>query len=252
VGYEKNGDPVVTCAGVSAAAMRFFNRQLRGKNLEIAAFQKEAEAWRSRYLELSERLAGAGINSKLSKDAKDLIANGKLDEAGSVLDQMLKEEEENVSQAAADHFSRAQLYELQFKPSEALPHLEQAYRYRPGEISYAFEYAQLLRDLKYYARAEPVYLELLERARARSSDADILAQREEAICLQNLGIVYEEMHQQQRAEEMDRKALEAFGQLATRDPQHSSSYEESEAGCSNELGLLYQQMDETAKSEAAY
>src|SRR5712664_884793 len=107
-GIQGNSTITVNCPGVDPKTMKFFNDAMAGKsrvarNLseKLREALKEAETWRSKYIRLRERLSEVGIKSELSERAKDLIENGKLDEAGAVLDQVLAEEEKEADRIAA-------------------------------------------------------------------------------------------------------------------------------------------------------
>jgi hypothetical protein len=57
------------------------------------------------------------------------------------------------------------VFELQFLPLDALPHLEKAYRYRSEELKYGQSYATVLLRQNDFNRAEPVLLTTLHHAR---------------------------------------------------------------------------------------
>jgi tetratricopeptide (TPR) repeat protein len=129
---------------------------------------KEAEDWAKRYRELEARLAAQGAEDTLAQQAKAALEQGDLNRAGELLDEILKREEKTVDKATADHFNRAQVYQLQFQPLQALPHLEKAYRYRPEKVAYALAYAKLLQEQHEFKPAETIYTEILSRLREQA------------------------------------------------------------------------------------
>src|SRR5262249_48182777 len=112
-------------------------------------------------------LVAQGADATLVKTAQDLLHEGKLKEAGKIYDQLLvSHDEPNVDRAAQNHFARAQIYALQFRPLDALPGYAKAYQYRPDHVDYAFEYAKLLKNQGQYGKAEIVLNGLLAQLRS--------------------------------------------------------------------------------------
>src|SRR5580765_708930 len=130
------GKVTVNCIGVDPRALARLNTELNRKNLELAAKIREADRWAAGYKELEEQLRQAGDNSALSRQAEEYLQAGELEKAGAVLDQILNKEESSVDRAAIDHYNRGQLFELQFRPVDALPHFQTAYQYRPEEVGF--------------------------------------------------------------------------------------------------------------------
>src|SRR5271166_4533835 len=149
------GNVTVNCIGVDPRALKRLNAELSRKNLELADRIREADAWTTRYKELEAQLGKAGDDSVLSRQAEEYLHQGNLEKAGAVLDQILGGEEKQIDRTAANHYNRALIFELQFRPLDALPHLENAYRYRPNEWRYGEEYAYVLLGQNDFASAEP-------------------------------------------------------------------------------------------------
>ena len=61
-----------------------------------------------------------------AQQAQALLKEGKLEEAGALLDHLLGAEEKTVEQVAAHHFNRAEIYTLQFQLDKALLHYEKS------------------------------------------------------------------------------------------------------------------------------
>src|SRR5579859_5711100 len=86
----------INCPGVPPAAMEYFNQELASKRRELKKLEDQlqaAEVWRTKYTELTASLAMAGVNNALSQRADELIKSGRIDEAGRVLDELLKQQE---------------------------------------------------------------------------------------------------------------------------------------------------------------
>jgi len=137
------------------------NELLDKKDLELAAKIREAEEWAQKYREVEQRLATQGQDEPLAQLAQALLKEGKLDEAGVILDRVLATGEKGVEHTAAHHFNRAEVFALQFQLHKALPHYEKAYRYRSHNVEYAFKYAWALQQQRSYATAQTVYQEVL-------------------------------------------------------------------------------------------
>ena len=158
---QAGGNVTIVCQGVSQKALERLNELLDKKDLELQTKIQEAESWAQKYRELHGRLAQEGQDDILSQTAKTLLEEGKLEEAGAILDRLLASGEKGVEQTAADHFNRAEVYVLQFQPYNALPHYEKAYRYRPDNMKYAFQYAFTLQKQNHHTKAQTVYEEAL-------------------------------------------------------------------------------------------
>jgi hypothetical protein len=169
----------VYCPGIGNEVMAFFNKQLEAKNRELRdrdAKLKEAEKFRARYEELLQRLSAPTIESASAKEAKKLIEQGKLDEAGALLDKNLRDEEKEVREDekqlaarkdrfAKDHYNRALTFQLQLRPREALPHLEAAHTLSPDDLLYTEGLAAGLNDAGEFEKAEPLFVSLVSQFR---------------------------------------------------------------------------------------
>lgn len=66
---------------------------------------------------MDHQVQGAGDNSyPLSRQAEEYLHEGELEKAGAILDQIMGKEEKEVDQFAANHYNRAPVFELQFRP----------------------------------------------------------------------------------------------------------------------------------------
>jgi tetratricopeptide (TPR) repeat protein len=138
------GNVTVNCIGVDPRALKRLNGQLKAMKIDREKALKVADEWTSRYKQLENRLNQAGDDSVLSQRAVEYLHEGELEKAGAILDQILGSEEKQIDLAALNHYNRALVFELQFQPLDALPHLESAYRYRPDQLEYGLEYSRSL------------------------------------------------------------------------------------------------------------
>lgn len=219
------GPVTIVCQGVPPEALKRLNELLDLKDKELGTTKnsladkiKEAEDWAKRYRELEARLAAQGSEDTLAQQAKEALKKGDLEQAGALLDQVLNRQEKTVDQAAANHFSRAQVYQLQFQPLKALPYLEKAYRYRPESVDYALAYASLLQEQHDFKPAETIYTAVLTllRERAKSDPAAYLPYV--AMVLNNLGILYSDTQRLAEAEKAYQEAVQAYRELAQQNP----------------------------------
>jgi len=116
----------ITYNDIDARSLKRLKDQLDEKNLTKAQKIAEADEWARKYHELDQQLtearsqaAAKGDYATLVKAAQDLLHKGKLEEAGNIYDQLLARDESNVDRVAQDHFGRAKIYALQFRPLAA-------------------------------------------------------------------------------------------------------------------------------------
>jgi tetratricopeptide (TPR) repeat protein len=129
--------------------------------------QKLFEELTEKYHELEKRLGEEAPQNKLVNQSRELLQQGKVEEAGKPLDDLIAEAGQNL---ASHHFSRAQLFDLQFRPLQALPHYQEACRLDPANSKYSFAYALLLQKQNDFSKAESLYLEVLKRHRQLAQD----------------------------------------------------------------------------------
>ena len=77
----------------------------------------------------------------MSRRAGALIDKGKFEEAGKILDQIIAKQEKRIASLARNHFNRAELYSLQFRRHDALPHYRKAAQYAPDNLFYRVSYS---------------------------------------------------------------------------------------------------------------
>jgi tetratricopeptide (TPR) repeat protein len=228
---QVGGNVTITCQGLDEQALTRLNEFLDKKfaalvdeslghktaarlhqlldktELDLAAKIREAEEWAQKYRELEQRLVTQGQDEPLAQLAQALLKEGKLDEAGVILDRMLATGEKGVEQTAVHHFNRAEVYTLQFQPHKALPHYEKAYRYRPENVQYAFQYARTLQQQHHYTTASTVYQEALTIRRQLAQGNPQAHLPEVAMTLNNLGILRLDQENLQQAQTLIAEAL---------------------------------------------
>ncbi|MFZ0420570.1 MAG: tetratricopeptide repeat protein [Candidatus Sulfotelmatobacter sp.] len=228
--------------------MEYFNQQLAKKDTKILDALKEAGAWRDKYVELTRRLAEAGTNTGLSLKAGELLQQGKLDEAGKLLDQAINSEESDLDRLAADQYSRGVLYALQFQPSQSLEHLEKAYRYRPDDPGYGNAYADMLKHENKLQESALVYEQVLTKLRHLEDDKPGQFDSRIAGALCNLGNAYTSLRQYAKAEKALKESLQMYSRLAPADPK---AFAEGRAITLWGLGDLYADTGRYAEAEEA-
>jgi hypothetical protein len=242
------GDVTVNCIGVDPGALRRLNANLKRKNLQLEERIREADEWASRYKELETRLTAAGDDSVLSKQAETYLHNGELEKAGAVLDRILANEDKEVDRTAANHYNRGLVFELQFQPLEALPHLQRAYQYSPENVEYGVLYGNLLIQQNDFARSEVVLSAVLVTARKQSvKSTEYLP---DVAQLQNaLGLLYAQTQRESEAEAAFEESLRVRSELAKKDP---VKYQLAVAQTLNNLAILYRRTQRMAKAETEY
>jgi len=243
------GNVTVNCIGVDPRALNRLNAQLSSKNLQLADKIREADEWTTRYKELETQLSAAGDDSVLSRQAEEYLRQGELEKAEATLKQLVNSGKKTVDAVAAHNYQLALVLELQFRPVEALPYLEEAYQLRPKEWKYGQEYASVLLDQNDYTRAEPVLLATLDNARLLAKTNPATYQPDVARTLNNLGELYRVTQRMKEAEAAYQEALDIRRQLAKTNP---AAYQPDVAGTLNNLALLYAATQRMKEAEAAY
>jgi tetratricopeptide (TPR) repeat protein len=160
---------------------------------------KESQEWKDRYLALEGRLERAGVSDGLRHRVEILLKAGKLDEAGTVLDEVLDSDEKEINLVAQDHFDRATVYQLQYKPVEAMSHFEKAYQYRPDNAIYGASYAGALLMNFEVPKAIPIYEKALASSREEAKKGKQVNSPDVAGILNDLGVAYKDKGMWQQA-----------------------------------------------------
>jgi len=246
---QAGGNVTIVCQGVSPKALERLNELLDEKDIERQTKIQEAETWAQRYRDLQDRLTQEGQDDSLSQTAKALLEEGKLEEAGAILDRLLASGEKTVEQMVADHVNRAAVYELQFQPYKALLHYEKAYHYRPDNTKYALQYAFTLQKQNHHAKAQTVYQEALGTYRKLAQANPQAYLPYVATVLNNLAVLYSDTQRLNDSEQAYQEALGTYRKLAQA---NSQAYLPYVAMTLNHLGNLYSDMQRLSDSEQAY
>jgi len=239
----------VNCIGVDPMALQRLNAELSQKNLQLADTIREADEWAARML-CSRHSSTRRATTALSRDRRrNTCARGKLEKAGTVLDQILGVEEPNVDLVAVHQYNRAQLYELQFRPQDALPHFEKAYQYRSGDVQFGLGYAGALIQESNFQRAEPVLSATLTRARELEKTNPAAYRPYTAGTLNNVANLYSRIQRLKEAEAAYQEALQIWRELANTNP---AAYRSDIAMTLDALGSLYRDTQRPKEAEAAY
>ena len=248
VGHTQ-GDVTIICQGVDPKALARLNELLDKKDLELQEKIREAEEWTRKYHELSQRLAEEGRDNALARQAEVLLKEGKLEDAGALLDRMIASGEAVVERVASNHFNRAQIFALQFKPLEALPHYETAYRYRPNNPEYAHRYALVLQNQNRHADAERIYQANLKTFRELAETTPSTYLSSVAMTLNNLAVLYSETQRLKEAEDAYQEVLSIRRPLAQANP---PAYLPDVARTLMNLANLYRNTQRLKEAEDAY
>ena len=218
------------------------------KDVELAGKGKEVQDWVGKYEDLSRRLEEQAGDDELSRKAFELLQEGDLERAGTLLDEILARDEMHVDRAARNHFNRALAFQLEFQPLEALPHLEKAYQYRPAVRDYAHGYATLLHEQNQYRDAEPVYRDELSRLRELAKTNPDAYRPDVAMTLNDLAVLYRATQRLEQAEGAYAEALAIRRELAKANP---DAYLPDVAMTLNNLADVYRATQRIGQAEGA-
>jgi tetratricopeptide (TPR) repeat protein len=238
----------VNCTGVDPRALARLNAELRTQKLSLETMIRKANEWAEKYKELEKRLADSEDDSELSRKAEEYLHDGELEKAGTILDEIIGREESEVERTAANHFNRGLVFELQFKPLDALPHMKKAYSYRPENLKYALSYASLLETESEFTTAEEVLLPSLARARQHSTE-DTEAEMQLALAMHLLARVYSETQRVEQAERLYKEELTIYELPELGTSQHVSL---RKITLLTELGTLYGRTQRFSEAYASY
>jgi hypothetical protein len=250
--YNVAGNVTVNCIGVDPRALKRLNAELDRKNLQPADKIREADQWTAKYKQVETQLSQAGDDNVFSRQAEDYLHNGELEKAGGILDQILGREDHQTSQTAANHYNRALIFELQFRPLDALPQLKKAYQLSLAnespldELKYGLEYASVLLDENDFISVEPLLLATLDDARQLSRTNPAAYQPYVAQTLNSLAVLYRDTQRMKEAEIDFQEALDIRRQLAKTNP---AAYQPDVAQTLNNLAILHIETGNLAQAD---
>jgi tetratricopeptide (TPR) repeat protein len=236
-------------ASTRSRALLYVERAIESGHLvpeDLRNLERRIEEWGQDYVELDQRLADERESAE-TLQARVLLEEGRLEEAGSTLDSLIAAGQEDVADAqktlASHYLSRAQIYSLQFKWLDALAYYERAYQLQPEAVDIAPLYARALLLQRRYSEAERIYLEVLPRARERAAPAEAGESSVLARVLSDLGVLYYETRRFKEAEATLLEALELSRAL-------NEDFRPSFTAALTNLALLYQQTHRFEEAEA--
>jgi tetratricopeptide (TPR) repeat protein len=232
----------VTFGDIDPRALKRLNDDLDAKDLQLQQKLQEAEEWARKFREVNQQLIDArhalmakGEDTTLVQAAQNLLNEGKLEDAGKIVDQLLVKDETNVDRAARDNFNRASIYALQFRMIEALPFYAEAYRYRSDNKSYYLGYFSSLLQEKQYETAETITkYQVIHIGKLTAQNP--AARPDLADTLNNLGFIYNNMHRFSEAEGVLKKAAAIQRELAVQSP---AAYRPQLSFILNNLSITY-------------
>ncbi len=243
------GNVRVNCIGVDPRALKRLNLELNRTNKELTAKIDEANDWAERYHELETRLNEPGPNEELAQQAENALHEGELEKAKEILDRILEQDEKEESRIAAHNYNRGLIAQLEFKPLEALPYFDKAYRFRPANPEYGGNYGRVLLQQHQYALAEPVLMDVLKRIRLLALKDPQKHSRELARILHNKGTLEAETSRFPDAEKDFNEELKVTRELAKTD---ASEFNVFVSRALTSLGDLYANTLRYDPSERAF
>lgn len=165
----------IVCRGVDPKALARLNELLDLKDRQLGEKIREADNWARKYHEINSRLVAIPDPSEQERRAITLLKEGRLEEAGQVLDQLLTKEDDVLRRLARYNYNRAEVYELQFYPLKALPHYRKAVQYDSTNVDYALALANSLARQGEDSEARPLYDRVLVATEAKATAGDTTA-----------------------------------------------------------------------------
>ncbi len=209
----------------------------------IFDLQQQVDNWAKRYHELAASNEGSLLkepNNSLFKYAKIALENGDFENVAKLYQNSARDHEEQTKKieilkksigvlqekesqtidlSARDRFNAGTAYELNFQPIVALKEYAKAYKHRPDNFNYAFQYAWLSQKQNQRRQAEDVYSKLIDSVRkTKPLDEEQLGKL--TMLLNNLAnLVADDTQRRAEAEEHYNEALTIRRKLAEDNPQ---------------------------------
>jgi tetratricopeptide (TPR) repeat protein len=154
--------PGIPPAALAKLEAYLTEQQRSSKNLNdlIDQQRKAIIDWEQKYRDQEANLREALAlmpNDQLLQAALAALQRGDLEQAAQLRGQRVQQWEEKVTaKLAEENFQAGKAWQLAFKPLQALPYLEKAHRYQPGNFDYGFAYALALQEQNQRREAEAV------------------------------------------------------------------------------------------------
>ncbi len=184
----------------------------------IARFKQDAQEYRKKYEDLLAQW-NTVQGDEQGKLAIQALQAGDVDRAGKILDEILAAQDKVAEKTAANHFRRGGIFELQFKPHEALQQYDAAYRGAPKNFQYSHAYAVLLQRQNEFRKAARVYEDNLEALRELAQKNPEAYEPNLAAVLNNLGALYGATQRFAEAAKAYGEALALYLKYAERSPE---------------------------------
>ena len=236
----------VFCSDVEAAALGRLNELLDGMRLTFAQQRAQAEPWARQYRDLKQRLNLLSDNEAWLPVVQRMVANGRFEEAGALLQDALNSRRLSRGQRSEYRFAVARTLSLQFRQRDALAYYEEAFRESPDTFAYALSYAQALRQEHRDEEARAAYQHALAMARRATAGESSTSSPAEATTLTSLATLSRDGGRVSEAEQHYRQALEIYHDL------RDERYAGKGAEVLNHLGVLYHMAENIRAAELAY
>lgn len=187
--------------GVPEAAYHYLLNKLVDQGIALKDRDRVIEDWVKKYKELESQLALRSDGT--AKQARALLAEGKLDEAEALFKKSLAAKLNIVKEAAADAFSLAKIKMLQLDYLAAKSYYLQATQLDPDNALYLSDLGFYLYTMGEYAEAEPLY----QRSLAIREVVLRKDHPEVALGLNNLALLYVAQGKYAEAEPLYQRSL---------------------------------------------
>jgi tetratricopeptide (TPR) repeat protein len=241
------GNVTVTCIGVAPQALDALNQQLQQRKLDSSSALRDANLWTQRYLNLEKNFREYKGDRKLAALAETYLHQGDLDKAGEILDQILKKDVVDEHWVAASHYDLAMIFELQWQPLKALPHLKKAYEFYPENFLYANEYMHELINENHFDDAF-IILETVSPKVKAAAEKNPTFLRPLALVQAKYALLYFQFRRYPEAETAFQEALDTEQRLAQDDP----SFQQDLEKLSRSMGDLYAATQRWSMAQQAY
>lgn len=218
---------------------------LNAKDARIAELEEQNKGLQAQSAEWAKQFAEydpATATDEMYKEALRLFQENKLDEAIAVLDdaKIQADLQRAQTQAANRYRLKAQSYVAKFDFANAEKYYQLAIDADPENFDNLHEFALYLTTQNQFLTARPLFEKALTLAK---DDSDL------AMTLGCLGILYSNLNEYEKTENLYNQSLKIYKELAAANPQ---TYRQDVATTLNNLGLLYQSQNDYAKAADAF
>lgn len=168
------GNVTVYCNGVSPKYLKRLNDELARTKKTVADQIKLAEFYARSYHELVDLLATMPGRTAVIVQVKALISDSDLEEADTVLKEVVRSGQPSLSESAQIFFLDGHIQEMEFKIEAAAELYSRAYGADPDDPRYPLSYGSALRRLGKLEKAREVYDESLQRLRTQTQTKQTL------------------------------------------------------------------------------